>query len=295
MMRGRAGYLALVLLFCLAWSSCFPGAKIAIHNAPPDLFQGVRFSLSGGALLAMAWWRGEMRGRAPWGTLILLGLLNQGGYNFFAWRGMGTASAGIATIITSLTPILVAAFAAPMLGERMHWRKAAGLVLGFAGAVYVVRNRIALGEDPTGIILLLIALGSLVAGTLLFKLLNPAATLLVAVGAQQSAAGAAMLVTGLLSEHVSDIVFGPVLFLTMAWFVLIGSMGSLLLWFYLLRRGSASSASALHFLMPPLGLAMNWAVLGEPVSPADLLGVVPIGLGIWLATRAEPVRVAVLT
>ena len=291
MNRARAGYLALVLLFCLAWSSCFPGAKIAIHNAPPDLFQAVRFLTSAAILLTLAGWRGELRGRrVPWGTLALLGLLNQGGYNFLAWRGMGTASAGMATIITSLNPILVAAAAAPLLGEPMHWRKAAGLALGFAGAVYVVRNRIAIGEDPTGIVLLLAALLSLVAGTVLFKLLNPAATLLVAVGAQQAAAGAALLVTGLASERVAEIVWGPALYMTMAWFVLVGSIGSLLLWFTLLRRGSASSASALHFLMPPLGLAMNWLVLSEPVSRADLLGVIPIGVGIWLTTRALPVR-----
>ena len=56
----------------------------------------------------------------------------------------------------------------------------------------------------------------------------------------------------------------------------------------LLRRGSASPASALHVLMQPTGLVMSWAVLGEPLHWLDLLGVVPIGYGIWLTTRAAP-------
>ncbi len=76
----------------------------------------------------------------------------------------------------------------------------------------------------------------------------------------------------------------------MAWCVLVMSIGALLLWFWLLRNGSASSASALHFLIPPIGLAMSWLVLGETISPSDLLGVVPVALGIWLATRPAPVR-----
>ena len=76
----------------------------------------------------------------------------------------------------------------------------------------------------------------------------------------------------------------------MAWCVLVMSIGALLLWFWLLRNGSATSASALHFLIPPTGLAISWAVLGEPVSPFDLLGVIPVALGIWLATRPLPVH-----
>ena len=53
------------------------------------------------------------------------------------------------------------------------------------------------------------------------------------------------------------------------------------------RRGSAGSATALHFLMPPVGLVMGWAVLGEPLGAIDLLAIVPIALGIRLATRVE--------
>jgi drug/metabolite transporter (DMT)-like permease len=60
-----------------------------------------------------------------------------------------------------------------------------------------------------------------------------------------------------------------------------------MLWFLLLRRGSAGSATALHFLMPPVGLIMGWVILNEPLGAIDLLAIVPIALGIWLATRAE--------
>jgi drug/metabolite transporter (DMT)-like permease len=72
----------------------------------------------------------------------------------------------------------------------------------------------------------------------------------------------------------------------MAWFVFVVSIGSFLLWFLLLRQGSASAASSLHFLMPPLGLVMSWAVLGERLEVLDLLGVVPVAIGIRLATTA---------
>ena len=128
-MRSRLVYLLLVLLFCLAWASGFTAAKLALATSPPALFGGIRFLLTGAPLLAYAAWRGDLRGRIPWAALALLGLLNQAGYQGLAWRGMGGVSAGLATIIASLNPILIAALAAPLLGEALHWRKVLGLVL----------------------------------------------------------------------------------------------------------------------------------------------------------------------
>ncbi len=288
-MRSRLVYLLLVLLFCLAWASGFTAAKLALATSPPALFGGIRFLLTGAPLLAYAAWRGELRGRIPWAALALLGLLNQAGYQGLAWRGMGGVSAGLATIIASLNPILIAALAAPLLGEALHWRKVLGLVLGFAGAIYVVRHRLASGtEDPRGVLLVVGALLSLVAGTIAFKWFAPAVTLPVAVGVQTTFAGFFLLIVGGLFERPADIQVGLQFWLVMAWCVLVVSIGALLLWFWLLRNGTASSASALHFLIPPTGLAMSWLVLGEPVSPADLLGVIPVAIGIWLATRPAP-------
>ena len=295
-MRAKLLYATAVLLFVFAWASGFTAAKLALTTCPPALFGGVRFLLTGAALLGYAAWRGDLNRDVPWGKLILLGLLNQAGYQGLAWQGMGTVSAGLATIIASLNPILIAAVAAPLLGERLHWRKVLGLLLGFAGAVFVVRNRIVVGhEDASGVLLVTGALVCLVAGTVAFKWMAPNATLPVAVGVQTLAAGAFLFTLGGTFENSALADIGPRFWLVMAWCVLVMSIGALLLWFWLLRNGTASSASALHFLIPPIGLAMSWAVLGEAVSPSDLLGIVPVALGIWLATRPAPLRRIVVT
>ncbi len=282
----RPAYLFLVLVFCLTWSSAFPAAKLAIQAGPPLLYLGVRFGIAAALLLGWAGLRGELAGRIPWLALILLGVINQAGYQGMAWQGMRTVSGGLATIIASLNPVLISVLAVPLLGERMTGRKLAGLALGFLGAAFVVRNRIVVsGEDPVGIGFLVFALLSMTAGTLLYKRLAPKASLAVAVGAQQIGASLALLIAGgAVGERWAQFVPGPELWLTMLWFIFVISGASFLLWFYLLRRGTAASASSLHFLMPPLGLLMSWAVLGEPLDPLDLLGVVPVAIGIRLAT-----------
>jgi drug/metabolite transporter (DMT)-like permease len=286
----RPVYLLLVLLFCLTWSSAFPTAKLAISTAPPLLFLGLRFLLAAGILLGWAAWRGELArersgGPIPWLALLGLGLLNQAGYQGLTWIAMGSVSAGLATIITSLNPIMVGAFALPLLGEPLTPRKLAGLVLGFLGAAFVVRNRVVLaGEDVDGILLLFAGMVSVTFGTLLFKRLAPRAALPVIVGVQQLGAAIAVLGVGLATEPVAAVHVNALFLFCMGWFVLVVSIGAFLLWFLLLRRGTASSASSLHFLMPPLGLLMSWAMLGEKLEILDLVGIVPVALGIWLAT-----------
>ncbi len=286
----RPAYLLLVLLFCLTWSSAFPAAKLAISVGPPLLYLGIRFSIAAALLLAFAATTGRLRRVAgspvPWLALMALGVINQAGYQGLAWMGMRTVSGGLATIVASLNPVLVAVLAVPFLGERMTWRKLAGLALGFLGAAFVVRNRVVVtGEDPTGIALIAIGMVAMTLGTLLYKKIAPRVDLFVAVGVQQVGAGIALLLAGsLLGERMSEFVPGPLLWGTMLWFIFVISIGAFLLWFSLLRQGTASAASSLHFLMPPLGLLMSWAVLGEPLHPLDLLGIVPVALGIRLAT-----------
>jgi drug/metabolite transporter (DMT)-like permease len=42
--------------------------------------------------------------------------------------------------------------------------------------------------------------------------------------------------------------------------------------------------------MPPLGMLFAFIVLGEHVEARDLLGIIPVALGIYLVTRpAKPV------
>ena len=53
----------------------------------------------------------------------------------------------------------------------------------------------------------------------------------------------------------------------------------------MLKVCGATAASAYHFVMPPLGMLFAYLVLGEHVALRDLLGIVPVALGIYLVTR----------
>jgi drug/metabolite transporter (DMT)-like permease len=90
------------------------------------------------------------------------------------------------------------------------------------------------------------------------------------------------------AESVADIVPSWRLLAAFAYLVLLVSVFAYLLWFRILAVSGATAASSYHFLMPPLGLLFGWLLLGEHVAPLDLIGIIPVALGIYLVTRPAP-------
>jgi drug/metabolite transporter (DMT)-like permease len=63
------------------------------------------------------------------------------------------------------------------------------------------------------------------------------------------------------------------------------SWTGMLIWFWLLRHGDATRASAWFFLNPVIGVVLGAALLGEPLRVQDLLGSAAVALGIHLVQR----------
>ena len=278
----------LIAAFCLLWASAFSVAKLAVGNCPPLFVLTARFLFAGIVMLGA----GALYGlrfnltRRDVVVFSLLGIANQAAYLGLSYVGIRSISSGLAAMVISANPVLTAVLATLFLGDRMSWRKAAGLALGVSGVAFVVEGRLAGGlEDPVGIGFTVAALISLVGGTILFKKLAPTGGLWVGNGVQSLAAGFATLPFAFAFESVGDIVPSWRLMAALIYLSLFVSIFAYLLWFHLLNVAGATAASSYHFLMPPLGVLFGWLLLGEHVARADLLGIVPVAIGIYLVTR----------
>jgi drug/metabolite transporter (DMT)-like permease len=195
-------------------------------------------------------------------------------------------SAGLGGLIVSANPVFTAVLAALLLNEQLTLRKVTGLVLGIAGVGLIVWHRMSVGTDSLdGILFTLASLASIVIGTILFKLLAPKGSLWIGNGVQNLAAGIVLAPVAFTLSSVNDIVPNLPLLGSFAFLTLGGSVLAYLIWFHLLRVCGATAASAYHFLMPPLAMIFAWIVLGEHVAFRDLLGIIPVALGIYLVTR----------
>jgi len=276
-------------LFCLLWSFAFVAGKIGVTDCPPLILLTARFSLAGILILGITALRGEAWSSLTWrdaAIFAILGVANNALYLGLGYTGLQTVSAGLGGLVVSANPVFTAVLAAAFLGEALTWRKVMGLLLGIAGVGFIVWHRMSVGTDDWhGILFTLASLASIVAGTILFKVLAPKGSLWVGNGVQNLSAGMVLLPFAFTLADVGDIVPSARLLGAFAFLVLGGSILAYLLWFHLLKVCGATAASAYHFLMPPLGMLFAFLVLGEHVEFRDLLGIIPVALGIYLVTR----------
>ncbi len=279
-----------IALFCVVWSLSFAVAKVALVDCPPLLLLMTRFLLAGLIMLALAALKpGEIKlTKRDLFAFTVIGIANNAMYLGLGYVGLRTVSAGLGTLVVSANPVLTAVLAAVFLSERLTLQKVIGLVLGVGGVGFIVVHRLSTGsgqDSATGLVFTFCALLSIVAGTILYKKLAPQGGMLIG-NAVQNLAGGLMLIPFAFSfESVSEIVPTWRLLISLGYLTLLGSIVGYLLWQHLIRVMGATAASSYHFLMPPLGVLFGWLLIGEHVSLHDVLGIVPVALGIYLVTR----------
>jgi len=157
----------------------------------------------------------------------------------------------------------------------------------------VVKNRLDGGgvDHPIGIAFTVAALISLVGGTILFKKWGHSGQLWIGNGVQSLSAGFGLLPFAVTTESIGEIVVSWRLLVALGYLVLFVSVFAYLLWFHLLSVSGATAASSYHFIMPPLGLLFGWLLLGEHIARTDLVGILPVALGIYLVTRSRPRKI----
>ncbi len=276
---------AMPALFVLLWSTGFIGAKLGLPYAEPMTFLALRFAIAAALLLVVV-----LVFRAPWpgswrevGHIALAGLLLHGVYLccVFASIGVGV-EAGVSALIVSIQPLLVAAAAGPLLGERVRPLQWCGLALGILGVALVVWRKLALGfGTPFGMTLSVIALIGLAAATLYQKRYCAQVPFRSGSVIQLAAAAAA---TGLaaFAFETGRIEWSGAFIFALAWLVLVLSLGAFMLLYIMIRRGTAARVSSLFFLVPPSTAVIAWFLFGERFGPVTLAGMALAVIGIAL-------------
>ena len=137
--------LLLGLGFAVMWSSAFTSAKFIVADAPPLTALAFRFAISGllGVIIARAMGQSWRLTPAQWRLTFVFGLCQNAlylGLNFIAMRSI---DAGLASIIASSMPLLVALVGWLFLGQRMRPMAVAGLTAGLATAAVLLVARVA--------------------------------------------------------------------------------------------------------------------------------------------------------
>ncbi|WP_085917240.1 DMT family transporter [Halomonas sp. CSM-2] len=294
------GLLAMPVLFVLLWSTGFIGAKFGLPYAEPFTFLFIRFVLTVMLLTPLVWilkisWPSSPR---LWTHIAISGLLVHGTYLGGVFYGISLGMpAGLASLLVGLQPLLTAACAGPLLGERLAKQQWLGLGLGLLGISAVLGSQLDLGQSlfsgfGLGALLsVLAALMGISLGTLYQKRFCTRMPLLSGAVIQYLAAGGVLGVGALLFE-TRNVTWSLTFILTLGWLVLILSIAAILLLMALIKRGEASRVASLFYLVPPVTALQAWWLFDERLSWIGLGGMFIAIVGVVLTVRKPAAKVS---
>ncbi|OZA17640.1 MAG: EamA family transporter [Rhodobacterales bacterium 17-64-5] len=267
--------------FAVMWSSAFATARIIVAHAPPLTALSARFLISGLIAVVIARLLGQSWRLTPGQTraVVLLGLCQNALYLGLNFIAMQWIEASLAAIIAASMPLIVAALAWALYGERVSPLGLAGLVAGFVGVGLIMGTRLSGGADPLGVALCLAAALALAVATLSLRGAMSGGNLLMVVGLQMLVGSAALSVVSALTETFS-VDWTPAFLGAFAYQIIVPGLLATLIWFGLVDRIGSTRAATFHFLTPFFGVAIAAVLLGEAVRPLDILGVAVTMAGI---------------
>lgn len=274
-------------VFVLIWSTGFIVARYGMPYAPPLKFLCLRYAFSLLVLLPLAWWLRTQwpRGWRQWMHLAVVGGLMQAGYLGGVWAAVKHGiPAGTVALIVGLQPLLTAVLVSAA-GQRVHSRQWLGLLLGFGGLALVVLHKLEGGElGAHNLLLALLALGSITAGTLWQKRFVQPAAVWGALAVQLLAALILSAPFALLEAE--PVIWSGQLIGALAWSVLALTVGAGALLYLLIQRGAAVQVTSLIYWVPPVTALMGWVLFSETLGPATWLGMGMVAAGVVAVTRS---------
>jgi drug/metabolite transporter (DMT)-like permease len=278
------------LVFVFIWSTGFIVAKFGLPYAPPLTFLFLRYC--GVVLLLLPT---LFLLRAPWPLgivrhIAVSGVLVQAGYLSGVWVAISIGMpAGLAALIISIQPVLTA-FAAGRIGEKVDLTQWLGLLAGLLGVSLVVSHKLSsAGVSAIGVLLCVMALLSITAGTLYQKRFCPRFDLRCGAVIQFSAAA---LITLPFAYHLENLTLGlhavqwtPQFIGALAWAVIALSIGAMFLLYVLIRKNAAIHVSSVMYLTPAVTSLMAWLLFDEPFTLTSALGMVVVALGVAFVVK----------
>ena len=267
-------------LLAIAWGLNWPAVKIMLSVLPPFAARGLGLGLGVVLLVGLALLRRTplWPAREAWPAVAIGGVLTVAAFNICTAFAQLTTSTSRAAVLTFTMPMMSAALAWLLLGERPDRRGALALALGGAGvAVLALPVLQGLADPRPGLSAwgLLLPLGAALAwalGTVATKRWPPPGDRIV-LTAWQLGIGAALasLASGALGERL-PVVWPPRVLAALAWHVVIATAVAYVLWYRLLASATATVSSLTTLAVPVVGVIGAMALVGDRPSGADWLG-----------------------
>jgi len=255
-------------------SLCFPLARIAATDLPPLALAGSRLLIASAGLAVIS-----AVTRRPLPSARLCGHLatTVGPLLAVAFASMFVAAPrldpGLATVLENTQPLIAAAIAVPVLGERLGRVRAWAMGIAFCGVGLVALDAgTGRAVDPAGVGVVLLAAASLAVANVLQRRIAARVDPLVGSSIALASGGLALTVASMATESANwrDVSTTSVVALLVL--ALAGTALTQTAWLWVLRRLELAVAGQMLFLAPVVALLIGVIWFGERPALLSMVG-----------------------
>lgn len=275
------------IFFTILWSSAAIAIKLGLQSTTPLALATSRFLIAGGLLFVYVYivkrtypWPN----RTEWRALLLLGLLNTTIYLGASFWALTSVSAGIFNLFVTTNPFIVAFLSYLWLKRKILAREWSGMLVAATGLFIATWPSISVSETSMiGVVVLALGMVSMAIGSVYFNKRNLQLPGIVVNTWQVMIGGMVLIPFTFLLEHRSFFVeWDRNLLVSMLWLVLVISIGTMILWFYLLKQDAVRANNWL-FLTPVFGYILATLFLGEPFTRFDFMATICVIIGLFIS------------
>lgn len=285
----------------LVWGSTYLAIRVGVapsvgRGLPPLLLSGVRFTVAGLLMLAIAGRRPPADGRPDpvgarqWAASAVVGCGLLLGGNGLVTFGEQHIASGTAALIVGTVPIMAAVMTVALGRDRLTARRIAGLVVGLGGVAVLSLGRGG-GSDALGVVEVLGAAFFWSAASVYGTTAPVPRRPLVATGLEMLTGGAASLVvssvTGEWSQlHVTQVPARS--WLALAYLIVAGSMVAYTAYAWLLANAPLRLTTTYAYVNPVVAVVLGAILLGEPFTGRSALATALVVGGVIMVIGRSP-------
>jgi len=291
-LQNRNPYLALLAL-CFLWGTTYLAIRIGVKSFPPFLFSGIRYMISGLAILLWFYFKKEV----VWPNLqelkriIVTGLFIFVGGNLFLVLAEQSVTSGMAALVNSSFPIWIVLITRVWNPEeRISNLSIIGILVGFVGQWLIFYEQLFLlsnGAYFLGFVLLIVGLinGSL--GSVYMKKFPVKINSVLNAGLQMMICGSVTTILGLLIGEGKKITFDPTGWYALFYLVVAGSILGYSLFVYAMDRLPATIVSVYAYINPIVAIWLGLIILNEPISGKTLIAIGITLIGVFIVNKGR--------
>jgi drug/metabolite transporter (DMT)-like permease len=289
------GYLAeflLLLLLATLWGASYTFIKLGVASIPPVTFIAARTTIAAVLLLAVLRWRGV---RMPadvvlWRRFLFQACLNSViPFTLIAWAEQ-SVDAGLATILNSSAPIFAFILTICLAHQQSATgRQLFGVISGLIGICLIVGVQAlsGIGRELTAELAIIAATVCYAGAAIFGRSFQELDPMLPAAGSLLC--GAIVLIPiSVVVDHPWTLVPSGRSILGLLCLSIFSTALAFTIYFRLIRTLGSVGVTSQAYLRVPIGVAIGIVFLGEKLTPATLLGLVCVIVGVAAMTiRAQ--------